>query len=459
MMRRFRIWVGVRRGSFPRKGVPPVAVRSASTLAGTILVGVLGSCSGRDAVFAQQPLAVRIARLVEGLGAASYAERVEANRALAELGSAPREQLETAARSADAEVAARARDLLRRIALDELWLPSRIRYMADQVAATEALDAIRQQTGNRLLIGDRYGGFHEAKVSLNSEDALFWEVIDDFCRQTKNHVRPHYDTRDPGLALVHGEPGAFPVAYSGPVRASITGALRTFSEEFDYKRRSSKITHHFRLSLDLLWEDRLRIVAYRTQAEILEAITDGGQALSAPTTNAGAWNVAGSGVRQVPMELKLEPPPTSASKLSTLVLSWPIAAIGDFASVATDNLTAGSVAEQDDVQLTVDNLETKDAAKHTITISLARNRPVPDPAESWYQENRFEAFDASGRPLRLTEQTNALEGGVMRAKLAFMSSSEAGPPAKLQLTYPRLRSERKLEIVFRDVPLPTGKLK
>lgn len=419
-------------------------------------LGVVLLCCCSAAV-AQERGEARIARLVERLGSNSYADRVDADRNLGEIGAAAKIQLEAAAASSDPEVAARARELLRRIALDELWQPGRVTLEGDDIAAATVVDVITVQTGNRILVGDRYGGFREAPVKLRARDAEFWPVIDDFCRQTKNFVRPHYDTREPGLALVRGEPGRYPVAYAGPVRATVTGALRTFSDELDYKRLASKQSHQFRLNLELMWEDRLRVVAYRSQCELHEAVTDTGQTLSAIGGSQGTWTVAGSGVRQIPMELKLEPPPTTSTSLAVLRLAWTLTAIGDFATVETDTIEPGVRVEQDDLELAIEQIEEKAGAKFTLSVLLFRDRPLCDPPDSLFQENRFELFDAQGRAMRLTEQSNTLEGTGMRAKLVFLASSQEGQPTRLRVTYPRLRSERAVEIVFRNVPLPTAR--
>jgi len=399
----------------------------------------------------------RIARLVERLGSDSYAERVAANQQLAELGAKPRAELELAARSPDAEVAARARQLLQKIALDDLWLASRVTYAGANAPSSTVLGEISRQTGNRLLFGDRYGGFNDGPLEFAAADETFWEALDGFCRRTRHTIRPHYDTREPGLAVVSGEPGAFPIAYAGPVRAVVTGALRTFSDEFDYKRLTSKQNHNFRFNLELMWEDRLRVVAYRNQATVVEAVAAGGVPLPLPSGSAGTWQVAGSSARQVPMELKLDPPPLGAAKLDLLTLRWSLAAIGDFATAETKSVAMGVTLEQDDLELSIDNFEAKDGSKYVVTVSISRQRPLPDPPESLFQENRFELFDAANHPLRLTEQTNTLEGQAVRSKLNFIGGSGDGPPTRLKITYPRLRSERKLEIVFRDVPLPTAR--
>ena len=186
-------------------------------------IGAVGLAIASPVAMAQErPAEVRIARLVERLGSQSYADRVEADRQLAKKGSLVRPQLESATRSTDPEIAARAGELLRKIAIDELWQPSRVTYESSGAPAGALIEAIGDQTGNRILVGDRYGGFRDGPVEIRADNATFWQVVDDLCRQTKNHVRPHYDTREPGLALVSGEPGAYPVAYSGPVRATIT---------------------------------------------------------------------------------------------------------------------------------------------------------------------------------------------------------------------------------------------
>jgi hypothetical protein len=421
------------------------------------LAAILFCFAAAASAAAQERGDVRIARLVERLGSSSYVERIDADRQLGEMGALPREQLERAAASPDAEVAARARQLLRQIALDELWQPSRVTLDGADIAAATVVDVMAVQTGNRILVGDRYGGFRESPVELHAEGAEFWSVIDDFCRQTNNHLRPHYDTREPGLALVRGEPGAYPLAYAGPVRATVTGALRNFSDELDYKRLTSKRTHQFRLNLELLWEDRLRVVAYRSQVELLEAVTDSGANLAVIGGSPGNWTVAGSGVRQVPIELKLEPPATTAARLAVLRFDWHLAAIGDFAEAEVAKIVPGARIEQDDLELVVDSVEEKSGSKYTLSVTIVRDRPIPDPPESLFQENRFELFDAKDRPLRLTEQTNALEGPAVRTKLVYLGSAQDGPPAKLRVNYPRLRSERKLEVVFHDVPLPTGR--
>ena len=53
-------------------------------------------------------------------------------------------------------------------------------------------------------MGDQYGSFHDQELVWNTPGICFWETIDGICRATGNRIRPHYDTRQPGLVVVTG---------------------------------------------------------------------------------------------------------------------------------------------------------------------------------------------------------------------------------------------------------------
>src|SRR5258707_1264238 len=78
-----------------------------------------------------------------------------------------------------------------------------------------------------------------------------------------------------------GEPGKFPVTYAGAIRAQITSARRAYSEEIDFETAKSDRTHTFQLNLQMMWEDRFRLVAYRSQPELVRARTNTGHDIAA----------------------------------------------------------------------------------------------------------------------------------------------------------------------------------
>jgi hypothetical protein len=400
---------------------------------------------------------VRIASLISRLGSSSYADRRAANDELAMMGAETRQQLEVAARDADPEVRLRAKALLIRLKVLDLWSAGRVTCEAKSLPASKLLATIAEQTGNHILMGDQYGSFHDQTLELKEPTGDFWQVMDEVCRQSANRMRPHYDTRQPGLVVVAGEPGKFPVAYSGPVRSQINSARRVFTEELDYEDLDSELTHTFQLNLQMMWEDRFKLVAYRSQPELTVARTNTGIELSATQPSGSGWNVAGSGTRQLTMSLRLHPPATTAKELDTLSLKWGLIAVGDMATLEVSNLTSPEPHFQDDVELVVESVQSGPGSRQEVSLRMTRDLVVPEPQEVLFQENDVELLDAQGRAFRKQGQTNNLTETGARMKVTFIGESSDSVPKTLRFIYPRIRAQKDVELVFRHVPLPSAK--
>jgi hypothetical protein len=401
---------------------------------------------------------IRVARLIRQLGADSFSTRDQADEALAALGPGARKELEAAIADPDPEVRLRAKDLLARLKLTELWSPGRVSLAGGEQPASKILGAIAAESGNHVLLGDSYGSFHEQPVTLGQVAPTFWEVLDETCRLSGNRVRPHYDTRQAGLVVVTGTPCRFPTAYSGPLRAQIVSARRSFNEELDYENLSSNKAHTFELGLQFIWEDRFRLLAYRSHADLVEARTNTGVELPPTQSTGNGWNVAGAGTRQLTMSLRLQPPPTSAAKLATLKFKWGLIAIGDMATMEVKDLKSAEPHYQDDLELVVESVEQDpESRRYKVNLLVTRELVIPEPQEVLFQENEIELCDAEGRPFRKQAQTNNLTESGAKISLTFLGESPESVPAVLKFTYPRLRAQRDVEIVFRDVPLPVGR--
>jgi hypothetical protein len=400
---------------------------------------------------------VRVARLVKDLGSADFDARERASAELARLGPQTREQLELAAESDDPEVRAHVLALLKRLKLDDLWLPSPIHCRLEGGSASQALTLLSEQTGNRLLVGDQYGAFQDAPVELTYDGAPFWLVLDEVCRQTGNLVRHHYDTRTPGLVVVSGLPGKYPTAYSGPVRARIASARRVFIEEHDYEDDTSEVTHSFQFNVQMIWEDRFRMVACRSQPELVEATTEAGDDLASAQPAGATWNVTSPGTRQLAMSLRMHPPSTSAERLRVLRLSWGLIAVGDMQTMIVNNLDSTAPHLADGIELVVESVQERPGGRYELSLVVNRDLVVPTPPEILFQENDLALFDGDGRPFRQQGQTNSLTDRGARIRVTFVGESPQSAPKTLQFAYPRLRDERELQITFRDVPLPTAR--
>src|SRR5271156_2619395 len=207
----------------------------------------------------------------------------------------------------------------------------------------------------------------------------------------------------------------------------------------------------------MMWEDRFQAVAYRSQPELVSATTDTGLNLAATQASASAWNVVSSGSRQVTTTLRLQPPPTAAKELDTLKLRWGLIAVSDLATLEVPAVAGPQPRFQDDVELIVDSVQRGTGGRCEVELSFTRELAIPDPQEVLFQENEVELIDEQGRPFRRQGQTNSLTETGAKLKLSFLGESGESVPKTLKFIYPRIRSQRDVEIVFRHVPLPTGR--
>jgi hypothetical protein len=406
---------------------------------------------------AQPPGELRVARLIKRLGADSYADRSQAADALEKLGATARQQLTAAIVDPDPEIRLHAKDLLAQLNLRDLWAASEVAAPTGRVSASKLLAIVGEQTGNHLLLGDEYGTFHEHEMTVDAGKQPFWPLVDGICRASGNRVRPHLDPRRPGLVIVPGNCGKYPLAYAGPIRCQLTSARRNYSEELSYETLESDVSHVFQLGVQMVWEDRFRLVAFRSQPEVVSAVTPDGIKLPLATTAGGTWNVAGTGTRQVSTTLRLQPPPIAARELDSLVLRWGLIAAGDMATIEVTDLKSAEPHFQDDLELSVESVQSTGGGQYAVTLLMTRELTIPEPAEVIFQENEFELFDAEQKPFRKQGQTNTLsdEGAKMVAN--FIGDSADSVPKRLTFSYPRLRSQKEVELEFRHVPLPVGR--
>jgi hypothetical protein len=400
---------------------------------------------------------VRVARLIRDLAASDFNKRQAADDELSRIGAEGRVQLEAALTSDDLEVRLRARRLLERLKIEDLWAAGRVQVRVRQEPASKILQALAAQSGNHVHIGDPYGSFADKKLDADYTSFSYWQAVDDVCRQTQNRVRPHYDMHTPGIVVSAGPPGNYPRAYAGPVRAQITGARRMFIEELNYEDQKAELNHSFQFNLQFCWEDRFRIVGYATHPELVEAVTDNQIVVSAAQPAGGGWNATSRGLRQVTATLKLNPVSVTARTLEKFAIRWELIAVGEPAILEMPEPAAGKLYSQDDLAVKIESLEWQSGAKYILTTNIVRDMAMPEPLEVLFQEYEVELIDAQGRPFRVQGQAHALTERGVQFKVTYVGESPDSKPASAKLHYPRLRARRNLELVFRDVPLPVSK--
>ena len=103
-----------------------------------------------------------MARLIRELGAADYSKRQAADEQLARLGGQSRSQLEQALADDDVEVRLRAKRLLERLKLDELWAAEPVGISGPTGNRPRRSSwTWPSASGNHIYVGDPYGNFAE----------------------------------------------------------------------------------------------------------------------------------------------------------------------------------------------------------------------------------------------------------------------------------------------------------
>jgi len=412
----------------------------------------------------QQP--ARVARLVERLGSPSFNQRSDAARELQHLGLEARADLQRAASSSDPEVRLRAERLLHAIKLDAFWQPGEYRGKHEQQSVTQVLAELAQGTGNRVRTDAAHSApLRDACVDLDATALSlqgvkgFWPLADRICRASGNSIRAGIaPLESPGLVLDGTSMGIAPIAYAGPLRGQIRSLRRTFIEELDLEEEQKDGTHTLQVNFTYLWEDRFHLVAYRSQPQLLEAVTDTGERVTTAHPSGNAWNVVPHGVRRLSHHLMLEPPHADARSLARVTVRWELIAVGEFVELHVENLRQPSSRRDRDAELAVERCE-QVAGGWEVGLRVSRELAIPEPAELLFVENQIEIQDDRGRPFVMHDQVSALAPDGARLTLRLKGATEDSTPRSMRFRYPTLRAQRALELVYRDVPLPALRAK
>lgn len=397
---------------------------------------------------------VELARLVERLGSAAYTEREAAEAELARLGPDAKDSLVAALASPDVEVRIRARKLLERVAVEDLWDGTHFEPPPEPQAPLALFETLMKQTGSRLLLHERYAQLPDRPLLLPAGRRTFWPAIDELCGSIDCRFRAHYELLSPGLAIVSGKRGQNPVAYSGPLRAQLTSARRMYQEDFDYATAASERQYTFQLHLELIWEDRFQVVAHRAQPVLVRATTPAGQSVASEQPTGGAWHVVSRGTHQASASLRLHPPSADADRFTELTLAWELIAVGDFATLEITALHDRAAFFQDDVTVRIIEYTTDAAGRVEIELNVGRDLPTPEPQEIAVQELQIELLSEAGEPYGKQGESHVVSLDGVSCKQTFLPPKPGSKPAKLCVKYPRIRSRRALELAFQDVPLP-----
>jgi hypothetical protein len=168
----------------------------------TLLPLLLGlALIGLAAVPAPASDEATISKLIDQLGADSFADREAASKALDKIGAPALEAVQKATKSGDAEVRKRATELAgrigRRAASEATMAPKMVHLVLKDTPVKEAVKALAEKSGYDIVLSDPEGKLKDKKVTLDTGKAAFWAAMEKFCA---------------AAGVVEGDPNAVNVA-------------------------------------------------------------------------------------------------------------------------------------------------------------------------------------------------------------------------------------------------------
>lgn len=361
----------------------------------------------------------------------------------------------------DAEVAMLASELSRSPMVESMFQPTMVRCDMQDVSVCAALGMIERQTGNRLSAGLHGCECNDVRITLfHDEPVPFWEALRQIAQQSGNQIRLNAYNRFSPTGLVAGDYGKCPEVGTGPVRARITNAIRTFVDRVDFEKDTVETYDSYKLDVEMLWEDNLRVVACAPKPNVVSAVNADGSAVtfSPIGPRCSSLNVVSSGVRHHHSSINVTPPNMQYDSWKKLRLEWEVIAVGEMETIEITDFTPGKTYTRDDVKVTVLGVEPLSYEGHHVQALVQRVDGVPEPKEILLHENEFSLIDQYGVPFERQHGSDSFCAGenceeVVKVRGNYRQPSKDSVPVRLQVRYPRLRAKKFLPLEFHDVPL------
>ncbi len=395
------------------------------------------------------------AELVRRLGSDHFAERLEATKALEKLGPAALPALRAAKDSANPKVRVRVAALLealdRGADVDRLTHPTLIKLDFRDRPLSEIVNALNSR--HNLGLTFQFGplpprgmmmGFvspaqkakeeevRSRRVTLEADRALpFWEAIDRLCKvghlQHDLHPWGRFGLPTGRFLLFSGLGGTSISTDSGPTRVKVVGLHSTFERDFlgaTGPRPAARLQGDRDLSVRMVVIPEPGLVVRQVgPPTFVEAVDDRNRSLLPPEIRNGPSNA----IHQVPtlngssgfdISASLRLPDQAGRSIRRLRGSVPVVIV----AYASDPIAiplegaVGKTVRNDEVTVTVLEVNKNDNAGVTVEVEVAPNRPAGREPNPWNPSgppdfvtfrtgqlgNRLELLDAQGRELALS---------------------------------------------------------
>jgi hypothetical protein len=396
-------------------------------------------------------LKTEVNRLVRQLDDNDRNQRDAAEKALVELGSEALNLLPPITPRTPAEVKerlGRVRKTLETISAESIAKPSLV-TLAGEMSLVEALQAIEQQTGNRVTGYERRGG----QVKVSFDKTPYWQALDEVLDQARLNIN-EFGGETSTLVLIARPENETSRAITGVY----SGVFRLEALRLEARRDlRNPAVNGMRFSLGVAWEPRVTPIALRQQLSEITVLDDRGETLSV-TGNQGALNSSAElGMSAVEFGIPLQLPGREAKRIGSIKGRFTALVPGRVESFEFSDIADARDVEQEraGVVVTFERLR-KNVDLYELRMAL-RFEDAANALEShrgWVYRNEAFLTDKSGTKLEnvgfqaTRQETN--EVGV-----AYLFDLPDGPEGcKFVYKTPALVLQLPVEYELKDIELP-----
>lgn len=418
---------------------------------------VLGQTASPAA--AEDELGAKVQTLIRQLDSDELAKREAAEKQIVALGPAVVPLLPTTNARTPAEVRnrlMRIRNALVKAEIEAATKPSLV-SLSGEMSVSAAIAEISRQTGNKLVdYRERFNQqASDPKITLALDKVSFWQALDTVL-DAANLTIYNYDEEKGALAYTSRGDAAPP--RSG--RASYSGLFRLEPTKIEATRDlKNSDTHSLKLTIDAVWEPRIRPIVLEVPLAELSAKDEKGNEIGIDGSEGTVEVPVEATNAAVEIELPLQAPARSVSTLASIKGKITAVVLGKVESFQFADIDKAKSAELErgGVTVTVESCRKNgDIYDINMRVRFDRAANALESHRGWIYENECHLSDKKGNRI----ENAGLEAtllGVNEVGLAYkFDLGESATPAGYAFVYRTPAAIIKIPVEFelKGIDLP-----
>jgi hypothetical protein len=407
-----------------------------------------------------------IARLSEGEPSA----RDAAEKALVRLGPRVLPLLPEATAVPDADATLRLDRVRAALTADlneEAPAASLVTIQGKGLRLTEALQQLQKQSSNVVVdLRAQFGGeATNPQLDLDIEKKPFFEALDVICRASG--LAPTFFTgdgsiglMDAGMAASGGDPN-MPMPTDVEPRVVYTGPFRVQLKQFVLSRDFLTGRSRANAQMEVAWEPRLRPMLLALRSSDIKVVDDQGRAVAPSLAEESTSTVIRPENPAAELNLNLDAPERSASKLATMSLQADVTLPAGVQTVRFASLATPESKTQGGVTVKLESTEVEEQVwKVRVRVAFEGEGPAFESYQQGLFNNVVWLQAKDGARIDLNGPNgggfNSLGSGAGNVGFEYLFVDVAGKPSDYGLGYetPSRVATIPLRVEFTDVPLP-----